>query len=818
MLYVKVGEYKYMADNKASSLKQTRARKKVSALDTIAKKILGTVDSSVAEREYLTRQDERIQRILADEINFSRGISGGVIVDFVSTMASQNSKAKDGNELDATSLFTKDVGDIYGYFQDMYKNHYLEISDLKFITKFIPGIGEAVKTTLDSIVSADDVTSSITRNLVLGSNLTKNEQAQVLAEIKRIEKDEKLLKKLKNIVYNKTLVTGTHYVYHIPYAELFQEYDRMVKEGKINTETISNKVQITNNRMRVNNTNDFNLNSSANEGYFGIVDVADESFISESIDGMKYLDINEKKAVRNIFANGVPFRVTVNNSPYIGEAIESVTDYQQLGDRRISPYYSAYYGGVAEVSSVDTEGSLDQSGKHVRGSKFNLSGTYLKYIDAKHIIPIRVYNTVVGYYYIHNQSSAKKAQKASNLNGHRDTNFLSTGQSIFSSTNLSEKKKDQVMNDIVDSIAEGIMTSFSVRFVSKYAEHKKLIADCIIANGLINNDYSIQFIPKEYITAFTINENEDGNGESMLMNSLFPAKMLLSLVITKLLNYMNNSGQKTISYVGKGPIDVGSSNHIQRVLRMMQDGKITFNDMLSTNLVFSKISRNNNIQLPRSKDGTKLIEFELQEGQNIEMRPDMEDWLEKLAIMGTGVPSAIMEFVDAVDYSKSLTTANIKHASRVASYQSDLEESTTELYKALIAGSTLSDDLKTKAINSFEFKLARPRVLANANVAEFIDTLERSAETMANIVMAVDEGSATANPDNGKIKAKFKKNYIIRNAPFLDMESIENDYKRAVLDVQSEKDLDSKNENGEGIDAPMGGNDSDEGNPPEGFF
>ena len=804
-----------MADRKASTLKQARARKKVSALDTIAKKILGTVDNSIPEREYLTRQDERIQRILADEINFSRGISGGVIVDFVSTMVSQNSKAKDGNELDATALFTKDVGDIYGYFQDMYKNHYLEIADLKFITKFIPGIGEAVKTTLDSIVSADDVTSSITRNLVLGSNLTKNEQAQVLAEIKRIEKDEKLLKKLKNIVYNKTLITGTHYVYHIPYAELFQEYDKRVKEGKIHPETISGQIQVNNNRLRVNNTQDFNLN--ANEGYGDTIEIANESFITDSINGMSFLDMNEKKAVKQIFANGAPFKVTVNNSPYLGEAIESATDYEQLGDRRVSPYYSAYYGGIAEVQSVDTEGSVDQSGRHVKGAKFNLSGTYLKYIDAKHIIPIRVYNTTVGYYYIHNQSSAKKAQKASSLNGHRDTNFLSTGQSIFSSTNLSEKKKDQVMNDIVDNIAEGIMKNFSVRFVSKYAEHKKLIADCIIANGLINNDYSIQFIPKEYITAFTINENEEGNGESMLVNSLFPAKMLLSLVITKLLNYMNNSGQKTISYVGKGPIDVGSSNHIQRVLRMMQDGKITFNDMLSTNLVFSKISRNNNIQLPKSKDGNKLIEFELQEGQNIEMRPDMEDWLEKLAIMGTGVPSAIMEFVDAVDYSKSLTTANIKHAARVASYQSDLEESTTELYKALIIGSTLSDDLKTKAINSFEFKLARPRVLANANVAEFVDTLERSSETMANIVMAVDENAADANPDNGKIKAKSKKNYIVRNAPFLDMESIENDYRRAVIEVQAEKDLDSKTTDNN-INSPMGGNNPSDENSPEGFF
>ena len=774
-----------MADKK-STLKPSKIEKQISAMDTLAQKILSSVDPSYQERLALSRKDSRIQQILADEINFSSGVSRGSIVDFISSLqtTTQKTKGLPTEDIDGTSLF-RDVGDIYEYFQQLYKNRYLEISDLKFIARFIPGVGEAVNTTLSAIVGADDIRNSVSRNLVLGSNLTDAEQAQIIAEIERIEKDEKLLKKLKNVVYKKTLITGNYYVYHIPYSELFSQYDLMVKSGKIDPDALihdsilRSKVKQKNSPGDKNAKAGFNLNNPANESYLeGAIgsDIALEDYCAEVIESSSYLSKEEKNIAKANILNANLGKITVLDSPYLVDALESAVDASSMGDMRTSPYYAAYYGGTAEV--VDTEGTVDRSGsrRSARPAKFGVSGTYIKYIDAKNIIPIRIYNTVVGYYYIHSQASAKKARREAMQKSTNTGNPLSSiTQNVFSSTQMTEKKKDQIMTEIIDVIADGIISSFSTKFVSKYAEHKKLIADCIISNGLVDNNYSIQFIPREYITPFVINEDENGNGESMIANSLFPAKMLLSLVVGKLLNYMNKSGNKTIAYVGKGPIGVQGANHTQRVIRMLQEGDIVFNDLLSTNLIFSKINRNGTLVIPQDKNGKRLVEFEVQEGQQVDLKTDMEEWLEKLAILGTGVPSAIMEFVDAVDYSKSLVTANIKHAEKCAGYQSDLEEPTTELYKYLIMGSTLSDDLKKKAVNSFEFKLPRPKVLSNANVADFIDTLERSAETIATVWLAAADGEEQNNPDLPKIKAQLKKNYIIRNAPFLDVEGLQQD-------------------------------------------
>ena len=247
--------------------------------------------------------------------------------------------------------------------------------------------------------------------------------------------------------------------------------------------------------------------------------------------------------------------------------------------------------------------------------------------------------------------------------------------------------------------------NFSKKFVNKNVDFKRLIADCIVANGFVNTAFQIQFIPAKYIVSFSVNEDEDGMGQSILVDALFPAKMLLSVLVSKLLLYMNKSGNKTIAYIRKGPLDRLGSNQIQRVIRMMQESNITFSDLLSTNLSFAKFSRYGSMTLPMAKNGDRLIDLETQEGQEVDLHTPMEEYLEKLSIIGTGVPSVIMEYTDAADYAKSIVTANIKFAGRVATLQADLEEPTTELYKKLIQTSTLDEDLKKKVIPSFEFKI-----------------------------------------------------------------------------------------------------------------
>ncbi len=802
-----------------------KVNSQVATLDIAAKKLISIVDSGYSERQLLSSKDAKLQDIINSELELSKGVSGGNIVDFIVSM-SKDAATRNGTnpeDIDPYNLFSEDVGNIFGYFQEMYKNRYIELSDLRFITKFIPAIGEAVKTTLDSIVSADDFSTSISRNLEFGSGLTEEERVQVESEIHRIENDEKLLKKLRNIVYKKALVSGNHYIYCIPYAELFSEYDRLVKEGRIRDNMLVNQA-IARGQMR-NAKVGFNIKTQdkdfaakyagESEGVFGIdvddrtsnIDPAIESLIEESynaeiqtpfISGSDNRKANDeaKKAFKQDLVSAFE-QCYAEESEVLIEALENVIEgYATAASegitsandlrKQLSSYRDIFAGNGVMDEKIFTPDGTAQLNRALYGTpeKFKTSGSYIKYIDANSIVPVKVFNQVIGYFHVHGMTAKKKASAIQS--GVMQTNILASTSNVFSSIQVPDDSRQRATQSIVNAVCDGILTNFSSKFVNKNADFKRLIGDCIVANGFVNTSFQIQFIPAKYIISFSVNEDEDGIGQSILQDALFPAKMLLSVIVAKLLLYMNKSGNRTIAYVRRGPIDRTSNNQIQRVIRMIQESNITFSDLLSTNLSFSKFSRYGNLQIPMSRNGDRLIDFETQEGQDVDLHTPMEEYLEKLAIIGTGVPSVIMEYTDAADYAKSIVTANIKFAGRIATLQSDLEDPTTDLYKMLIASSTLDDALKEKALKGFRFKLCRPRVLANINMSDYLSQMDQVTRAIASMFL----GDQDQTPDDEKLRRKFVQILAGELLPFIKWEDYIKMLERAKVEIAKDKDLD----------------------------
>lgn len=782
-----------MANNLTPREKATQ--RQIRSLQAVAHKLLSTLDPGFSERQLIDDKNRRIREILDNELTLSKGVANGSIVDFVVSMASDRVQHTNKNPImdDPSELFTKDVTSIFGYYQEMYKSRYIEMADLKFVAKFIPALGEAVRTTLDAIVGSDDMSATITRNLELGTNLAEAEKAAVTAEIERIEKDEKLPKKLRNTVFKKTLISGQHYVYAPPYAALFQEYDRLVKAGKVQNGNIITAPNVATTRHRAKGFNLTTASESIGENAdFDIVQeaVSVES-LTEALQANGSFTKDEIKMMKTEL-DKVNINITTSQSPYLFEAIESIAALETYNDYSASlqGYVNTFDGlGVMDDDKIikTSNGVIDPN---VKGSKFNTTGTYLKYIDASKLVPVKVYNRIVGYFHVHDTTASKKAKGIATGDA-----VMFNSINLFSSQNLLQTKKEDAVKTIVDTITDGILANFSNRFVNNNAEHKKLIADCIIANGLINNNLQIQFIPAEHIVSFAIDEDEDNGGQSMLSDSLFPARLLLDLIISKMLLYMNKSGNRTLAFVRKGPIDVSYANHIQRTIRQLQESNITFGDLLSSNLSFSKFAPYGALQVPMARNGDRLVDFEVQEGQQIEMKPEFEDWLEKMAIMGTGVPSVILEYTDAADYARSITSGNIKHATRVASFQTDLEEPTTKLYKILIANSNLPDDLKNKVLPHFAYKLPRPRVLANANMGEYVSTMQQTAESMANITFG-------QNPDEETqaIREQYIKETCIDCLPFIDWRENEARIERAKEAIAKKKKIKDKTDSGDGSD------------------
>lgn len=827
-----------MANNDGS--KESRAElRKATALDRAASQMLKQVDSSYIERKLLSDQDSQFQRVIDRQLDIAKGVAGHQIIDFFGTVRSERKAGRPPKQLgiDTADLFTENVGDIFSYFQDVYKNRYLEVSDLKFISKFIPSLGEAVRIYLDAMVASDDVSQTITRKIDMPGVVSDSQKNQIMERIKTIENQYNLLPKLK-VAYKKAMVSGSFFAYHISYKELFEMYSHGTATGKITRQGASMygnaRTQISDTPKSLPHVN--GRNPSPNKpNVLGIAQESDQSELyPEAASPISVTDVigtaleNYGAEAQSLAQCGAIYKLDYNttamksamesiealgveNSPSLvfskGKKLSANEFGSALRKAMESDLPNIYFVDfpvpmdiAEEASSVATEGfneffnlrkdvdeQLDRTRKDMgtmvdgaydpnkvakKGQSFNgVTGTYLKWIDYKYVIPIDVLGTRVGYYHIITTPKSKKksvngrgANKATEIGG-----ILSSGSmSLFDQMDISEKRKEVAIQNIVDTISNSILDQFSSKFVKKNAAFKQIIAECIIANGLVDNDYMIQFIPVENMIEFKINQDENGTGESILADAMFPAHLLLSIVICKMLNYINKGGNKTIAHVSSGRVNKSISNQVNRVIRDIQAGNVTFTDLLSSSMVFSKVTRDSSIAMPKDLQGNKLVEFEIQEGQDIDLNTNYETMLERWCMMACGMPPTVMDYTADVNIAKKVVSDNVKVAGRVASLQSDVEAPTTQLYKALIEDSDMSEDDKT-ALSTLSFKLPRPRVLANQNTNEALNTAMQNAQTVANIIVGED----ASDEDDMLLKRLIIKKLTRNETPYLDWNEID---------------------------------------------
>lgn len=787
------------------------ANKKASSLDKAINKFIGFADSSYQPIQDINDRSDRFQRVLNAQNEIIHGVSGGSVVDFTQmlqnnpmTRGSQYGNRKaviNQNSIDITKQLKQSSGDLYGYFQDIYSNKFIEMADLEFIRKFIPALGEAVSTTQDAIVASDNMDGNISRTIDFDSSVQPEEREQVMRQIEKLEGEMDLQKKIRNIIVRSTLVSGTYYVYAISYNDLFENYSQERADA-----VASGSGQKFLNGAYESTNGVFDIGGSHMETFD--VELNKEAVMESLMDGELKSDQQSSKNLYTEFISALQShlpKITVVDSPILEDLIldkESMAVMESSGMMNVNDpsyvgLYTKYFGktpieGIPDAGVINTA-----SGPDFKAEKnFGLTGTYVKYIDPKNLIPIKLMDEIVGYYYVAvRKTNGGTQNQTMSRNGAPIINTQSvlgsgSNNTVFSSVNLTDAKRTAVVDNIISSMSQQIIKRFSKKFVIANSNFKKVIADCINYNGYMDNEYHIQFIPAKYIIEFKVNEDENGNGVSMLQNSLFPAKLLLSLIVSRMLNYLNKSADKTLVYISKGPIDVHTGNQIQRVIRNIQETQITFSDLLSTNMVFSKFGRNQNMIIPNSRGGKRLAEFETQEGMQVDMNPEYENKLEQMAILGTGVPSVIMEYIGQSDFAKGFETGNIKFASHVASYQMDFESSLTHFYQVLIDNSELSDSLKDRVRGKFTFNFPRPKVLTVSNNSENLQNLQTLMQAIIQIYFGED---TTSIPNFEKIKTKFTQISARKYAPYINWDEFDEFYNKAKLGIdenESKQDSD----------------------------
>lgn len=698
--------------------------KGVSPVDSLVKKMLATMDPDQITDYNMSKRESEFKDIINDELELTKGVSQDSIIDFSRSLSKYNKNPQatlsDSTE-DILKYINQNSSSVYQFFNDRNQNKYIEARDLKFISKFNPSLGQAVRLILTHIVSSDDLSGQVARNLDFGDSLSEDDRNVIKGAIEKFEVDNKLLLRLKNTVYTNSLISGTYYVYAVSYKKLFTTYAKTLAAKKAKN---GEKVSIDKKDKKKNSS--YALES---------VNISLDKEDIDSITSILKDDVPSSNGVTNISVSSGNGKILGKNNDLIDQAAtvkcikselpdfifeELGSDINKLkGTKIMDSMESALEASMVTKLQTTGDATIDPDDIKIDGD-YNVSGTYIKFISPTSIIPIKVMGECLGYFYVNAEKADKNKPSLSIING-----------------NISNVKKQSAIDKIVDSLTKKTANAFSDKFVSENVIFKKMIADCIMANGVTNTEYKIQFLPASDVIAFPINEDEEGNGTSILANSMFPAKIHAAITMRKSLNYINKSGDKTIMHVRGGNADISRKNQTMRIARNMQEQNIVASDIFGdSNIMFQKFAADGIILMPSSRSGNRLAEFEKMDGQQIDTSVEWEKDLSNQSIIATGVSPVLIEQYNQADFAKAFTTAHIGLAGEVANWQADLEYPTTLLYKRIIEDLDIDEKIKKRVLPVFKFSLPRPKSLATQNTNEAI----ANAQSWADAYIALKYG------------------------------------------------------------------------------
>lgn len=730
---------------------------------------LNSITYGIQKTDKVDTLNDEFEQLFKTEMDSLKKVSNGDTTSFFTKLLSDINKRTSEGMSTLEDLFNIDGGQISAYIQDQYKNRLIKQADLAEISSQLVELDEAITVTRDAITSANVITGHMTRDLRFRDSDIDGDPQDYVPIVEQVEKKLKLQEKIKNFIIPRSLGAGECYAYTIPYSKIFEDFSKEKNQD-------SNRFMAYKEAVESETTlYDYVYNNSkvSEERRKKLFNMVTES-VHESKPYKISQNIGEHPTDRKILSEFDSYlkNVSVNNSPIpipiLEEGIESYREYYNEFVEKVVTEKNNDSEISFEKIMKDTDigihltGEIDVKNKNKKAEKFSdIKDCYIKIIDAIHMQPIEIMDEVIGYYYIMDEDITAT------------TGVLSA--SIYTDTNDTKG-----VNNVLDSIADVIVSSFDKKFLESNMQFKKLIVESLTYYKLNNKKVKFQFIPKEYVHAFKINEDESGHGRSILEKSLFYAKLYLMLMIFKIMTIISNSNDTKINYVRTAGIDKNISNKVQDIIRRKQQQKINLTDMFSYTTLINKIGQGSEIYMPVGRANERGMETEILAGQDVQLNTELMETLRKGYISGTGVPDVLMNYLNEADFAKTLELANNRFHGRVVSFQLDYNSQITQWYKDILRYSTTLPD---SVIDSFEFVFNEPKY-SNSNVT---NELLNNHETKQNFLVTLFFGAdAESDPKNTPKIKKFKLLLAKSQLQMLNFDEMEKIYETSCLEGTEE--------------------------------
>lgn len=792
--------------DKSNDKERMKRNRSISKALEQTRKLLGNMSISLygSDRKSQTNYIvDRFDTIMSNDSLVDKDLtdSSKSMSSFINNVFNMNTKR------DAASVaFSDQLDDITAstssattaYLEQVYQNRKIKQIDIQEVTSNLVELEESINITKDAIISPDATTGKMLRELVI-EDTEKDDSENVISAIETMEDKLDTLNIIHKFIVPHTLKFGEYYVYSIPYKEIFKKFmrqrDNIVSLSHYTEDATVSLLDFTKEEERkklitesANGEaikpkkdnfieNVFKIYNEACEHHGGSI-FTKEAFTKDMEAVMGNITITNDPIPLPVCLEGVE-SVGEYMKEYVTESGDRMMNEAEIANREIEQsgdLFRAFTNSNAKRSA--SEGLYGSINNKKRGSSKGLhdfddiKDVYIKLLNPISVLPVKLMNKVLGYYYIIEDNNSSPNVTSGKFSAALYSDPFSTS-------------RDE--HTIISQLADRIVKSFNKEFLKKNLAFRDTIVEAIQYINITNKRIRFQYIPAEYMDVFKVDQDEEGNGVSMIDKSVSYARLYLTLLMFKIMTIITQSNDTRVNYVRQSPIDKDITNKIQRIIRKKQNRSVNLQDLWSYTAVTSKINGGSEMYVPVGTGNERALETEILSGQDVQLHTDLLELLKNNYILATGVPAAIINYLSEADFAKVVEQNNTKFLARCINYTLDFNRDITNWYKKLMRWST---NIDSRYIDRFVFKIPEPKGNNNNVKNELMSSFDQFKDSVSKIL----QGDDFANmPEQKFFVKRLAKEYL----PSIDWANLEEMLKQSKIEAGEEALRNPENSDGD---------------------
>lgn len=584
--------------------------------------------------------------------------------------------------------------------------------EIEIICKYMPKLREAMDTRKEMVLSADHFSKNsinISTSSSVSGDITSINNIKEMKE--KYEIDE-----LLEQIYEETDYKGECFVYIVPYKKAIAKLLNRTNNGVIQTEATrfyveENSIELKEKAYTGESVTDgivFEFNKT------GVLESAITSRKKAEKALNEYASLAVNESVKTKKEKNIKDVKHDKNGVYsVSSAWDTVKSTITIdNDKAKETFYKM------DPTSQDGFVATDKTSEE----QLKVPGCVVKVLDHTMVKPLYMDDICIGYLYMEcdKEFDLEQTTMSSTLGGIRPGGAWRDQSNQFNQDNVILKKLASEISDKIDK-----------KFVNANQDLTKEIYFILKYNKTIGSDgriskVKINFIPPEdMVHSYFDKDPKTNRGISGLVRAMFPSKLFSCLYISNVITILTRGQDKRI-YRIKQSVDTNIAAVLLSTINQIKKSNFGLRQIENLNNIMNITGRFNDHIVPVGPNGETPVEMEVLPGQNVEVKTDLMNLLEEMAVNSTDVPIEVVNARLQVDYATHYTMTNTKFLRKVYNRQAKTKR--------------ISDKVLTKIYNaefeteeSIDTTLPPPMYLNLINTGQIFDTANQLAQNSTDM-------------------------------------------------------------------------------------